>query len=452
MDLALQLSRRVLDRAVGALDDLEVYVEHRAVTTVQASTGGELRDIGRSEILGIGVRAITGERVGYASTTDTTDRGLDDVVSRAHANAEASDADPPGSRLVEASPAKTRLDLCLKPLTEMSLDVKVSLVTSLARRVTTLDSRVRRLDTAQWRDERRGVAITSTRGLATSYESAFAELWCDALGEDDYGAASDYAFWWGRDPSAVDVDSVAAAAVNRTVRLLGAPTPIRESNPVVLDPAVSGMLLEAIGKALTGSALGSRRSPFAGRLGERVAASIVQLSDDGTCAQTPRSAPFDAEGVPRQYTELIQSGVLVGAMHSTATAAGEGHVSTGNATRSSYKALPRTAANALRLAPTAGSSAGIGNATYLQQVSGGGAGISPVTGRVNLGGIGYVIRDGEPAGRLPTVPISTDLLTILNELVSIHDDAKTITDRPVLAPTVEWHPSRPLVAEQIIAS
>jgi PmbA protein len=444
MDPTLQLGRRVLDRAVGALDDLEVYVEHRAITTVQASTGGGLRDIGRSDILGIGVRATTGERVGYASTTDTTDSGLDDVLARAHANAEASDADPPGARLPAPVAAQTRPDLCPAALTEMPLDAKVSLVTGLARRVTTLDPRVRRLDTAQWRDERREVAVTSTRGLAASYESAFAELWCDALGEDDHGTASDYAYWWGRDPTPVDVMAVAAEAVSRTVRLLGPPTPIRGSDPVVLDPAVSGLLLEAIGKALTGGALGNLRSPFAGRLGARVAASLVQLSDDGTWGATPRAAPFDDEGVPRQCTQLIEDGVLIGAMHNTATAAtSEGAMSTGNAHRNSYKALPRAAATALRLAPSA-AKPDTGNATYLQQVTGSGTGISPVTGRVSLGGVGFVMRDGEPAGRLPTVPIASDLLTILSELTYIHEDAQTITDRPVLAPTVEWRPSRPL--------
>lgn len=444
MDAALQLGRRVLDRVAGAFDEVEVYVEHRVITTVQASTGGELRDIGRSDILGIGVRATSGDRVGYASTTDITDRGLNAVVAKAHANAGVSDTDHPGALLPAPGTAAMGGDLCPATLTEMPLKAKVSLVTSLARLVTSLDPRVPRLDTAQWRDERRHVAIASTRDLAGSYESAFAELWSDALGEDNYGTASDYAYWWGRDLGAVDVAAVAAEAVGRTVRLLGPAATILESDPVILDPAVSGVLLEAIGKGLTGGALGNRRSPFAGRLGERVAASFVQLSDDGTTGEMPRAAPFDDEGVPRQHTQLIRDGVMVGAMHNTATAAtDEGSVSTGNAHRSSYKALPRTAATALRLAPSPNPPADGGNATYLQQVSGSGAGISPATGRVSLGGVGFVIRDGEPAGRIPAKPIATDLLTILHELVCIHDDAQISSDRPVLAPTLEWRPGRP---------
>ena len=445
MDATLQLGRRVLGRAAGAFDDLEVYVERRTVTTLQAGTGGGLRNVGRSDILGVGVRATIGERVGYASTTDTTERGIDEVVDRAHANTTASDVDAPGARLPPPGGADIRADLCQAALTEMPLDAKVSLVTTLARRVTTLDPRVRRLDTAQWRDEHREVAVTSTRGLVASYESAFAELWCDALGEDDHGAASDYGCWWGRDPMTVDVERLAADAVSRTVRLLGPITSVRESDPLVLDPTVSGLLLEAIGKALTGGALGNRRSPFAGRLGERVAASFVQLSDDGTCAAAPRGAPIDDEGVPRQHTPLIRGGVLVGALHSTATAATfEGAVSTGNARRSSYKALPRAAPTALRLAPSAGGRPAPRNATYLQQVTGSGTGISSATGRVSLGGVGYVVRDGEPARRFAPVPIATSLQTILHELVSIDDDAQVIPDLPVLAPTVEWRPTRPL--------
>ena len=82
---------------------------------------------------------------------------------------------------------------------------------------------------------------------------------------------------------------------------------------------------------------------------------------------------------------------------------------------------------------------------YVQQVTGSGTGISSVTGRVSLGGVGYLSRDGEPGGRLPTLPIATTLPTLLRELAAIGDDAVVVPGRPVLAPTVLWRPAQPLV-------
>jgi predicted Zn-dependent protease len=57
-----------------------------------------------------------------------------------------------------------------------------------------------------------------------------------------------------------------------------------------------------------GLAFGGPRSPLAERVGSRVAASAVNLSDSPRFAATlPRS--YDAEGAPRQPLPLIQDGV-----------------------------------------------------------------------------------------------------------------------------------------------
>jgi predicted Zn-dependent protease len=213
---------------------------------------------------------------------------------------------------------------------------------------------------------------------------------------------------------------------------------------VLLDPEVSALLLQAAGRGLTGAVLGNERSPFAGRHGERVAADLLTVVDDGLSSGGPGGAPVDDEGVPRRRTPLITDGVLVGALHSMATAASMDASSTGNARRSSHKAAPRAAPSVLRLAP---SSAGVnvaGEAVYVQQVSGSVAGISAVTGRVSLGGVGYLLRDGEPAGRLPTLPIATSMRSLLAELVAVGDDARVVAGQSLLAPTLVWRPRKPL--------
>lgn len=449
MDEVLQLAQRVLDRATGGdPGKLETYVEHRVVTTVQAGTGGLLRHVGRADIRGVGIRAVAGDRVGYASTADVTDTGLDAVVARARANARASDADPAGAELPAPEGNPTLDGLCLPPLVSMPMGSKVAMATDLANRATSLDSRVRRIDLAQWRDEHRRVAVCSTHGTAAWYEAAFAELWCDALGEDDHGDASDYSYWWGRDPGEADVDFLAAEAVRRTVRLLGQPVTAAGVESVMLDPAIVGLILEMVGRALTGGALGNRRSLFAGRHGQQVAPEWMRLVDDGCCVDAPAGAPFDDEGVQRRRTTLIDDGVLTGALHSCATAASvDGKNSTGNARRSNYKAAPRALPTTLRLEGGSGLPPDHRDAIYLQQVTGSGTGISSVTGRVSLGGLGCLWRDGQVVGRLPTLPVATTLQALLRDVVAVGDDAVVIPDRPVLAPTMLWRPKEALVRD-----
>jgi PmbA protein len=442
MEEVLDLAHRVLDRIAQPHDRMEAYVEHKVVTTVQAGTGGSVRRVGRADTRGIGVRVVVGgDHVGYASTADVSDAGLDNVITKARANATVSDADPAGAELPTPSAEYVASDgLRLGSLVAMPIFDKVTLVSDLARRATSLDPRIRRIDTAEWRDVHRRVAVCSTNGVAATFETAFAELWCDAIGADHHGDASDFGYWWGRDPGEVDVEELAATAVRRTARLLGSVAAVPRVDMVVLDPAVTSVMLAAVGRALTGGALGNGRSPFAGRHGEQVAGEHIGLVDDGLCANAPGAAPFDDEGVPRRRTQLIDAGVLTGALHSSATAAADGHArSTGNARRGNHKAAPRAAPTTLRLEvhtdpPPTGDRDGI----YVQQLSGSGTGVSSVTGRVSLGGIGYVMRDGEPAGRLPTLPIVTTLEAFLRRLVVVGEDAQVVPELPVMAPTVLW--------------
>jgi hypothetical protein len=103
----------------------------------------------------------------------------------------------------------------------------------------------------------------------------------------------------------------------------------------VLSPAAVAALLGALGDiTLNGLAVAEGRSPLAGRLGTRVAASATNLSESPRFTGTlPRS--YDAEGVPVAPMPLIQDGVAHRVVHDTRSAAlaGGGAASTGHAGR-----------------------------------------------------------------------------------------------------------------------
>jgi predicted Zn-dependent protease len=103
----------------------------------------------------------------------------------------------------------------------------------------------------------------------------------------------------------------------------------------VLSPAAVAALLGALGDiTLNGLAVAEGRSPLAGRLGTRVAASAINLSESPRFTGTlPRS--YDAEGVPVAPMPLIQDGVAHRVVHDTRSAAlaGGGAASTGHAGR-----------------------------------------------------------------------------------------------------------------------
>jgi PmbA protein len=100
---------------------------------------------------------------------------------------------------------------------------------------------------------------------------------------------------------------------------------------VVLEPDAVGELLEFLGAlAFNGLAHAEGRGALSGRLGERVAAPAINLSDSPRFPRTlPRS--FDAEGVPKAPLPLIQDGIAHAVVHDTRSAARAGAMSTGHA-------------------------------------------------------------------------------------------------------------------------
>jgi PmbA protein len=423
----LDLVESVLDHG-GPGEDVEAYAVHRTATTVQAGTGAVVRHVGRSETRGVGIRLVTRSRMGYASTADVSPSGLAAALARARNNAGVVDRDEtavlPQAQVLEEVPG-----LWHPALAATSLASKIELTTDLARRVTDIDSRVRSIDTAEYHDEDVVVAIASTTGVRAEHRHAFAELYTDAIAESEDGTVTDYSYWGGRDPGTIDVDALAQSAVARTGRLLAPLTRSPPHPPVVVDPAVVADLLVAIGRACTGGALSTGRSAFAGRTDTIVGADTVTLVDDGTSLMAPQAAPFDDEGVRRRRTELIAGGTLRGALHSTgsAIAVGGGASSTGNARRATHKAAPRAAATSLRLHANCSLPELLeraGDAIYLQQLAGGQSGISSISGRVDVGAVAYLLRDGQPAGRLPTIPVAASLESFLRAITRVADDAE----------------------------
>jgi predicted Zn-dependent protease len=152
---------------------------------------------------------------------------------------------------------------------------------------------------SSWRAAAAKTAIASTRGVRAYEERSFGDL---RVRRGAPGRSLELAL-----TSVRPADLDAAALTAEADALLGAGTDFATVTageyPVVLGPwAVAEVLRRA---AL---AFGGPESPLASRLGTRVAAPAINLSDSPRFAATlPRS--FDAVGAPRQPLPLIQDGV-----------------------------------------------------------------------------------------------------------------------------------------------
>jgi len=142
--------------------------------------------------------------------------------------------------------------------------------------------------------------------------------------------------------SVLSADPPFRIAARRAVALLAAPRPKAGVYPVVLDPRCIGALVhQAIGHLSEADTLAERPDLNERmRTGRRVASDLVTIGDDGSASGLTGSLHFDDEGTPTQNTLLVQHGVLIGRLHTRATAGREGTRPTGNARAASFRHVP----------------------------------------------------------------------------------------------------------------
>ena len=111
--------------------------------------------------------------------------------------------------------------------------------------------------------------------------------------------------------------------------------------PVVLGAGWPGVLLhEAVGHGLEGDFNRKGSSMFSGQMGEQVTSSLCTIVDDGTLLNRRGSLNIDDEGTPGQYNVLVENGKLKGYMQDKLNARLMGVAPTGNGRRESYAHLP----------------------------------------------------------------------------------------------------------------
>ena len=99
---------------------------------------------------------------------------------------------------------------------------------------------------------------------------------------------------------------------------------------IVFDPLIFGTFTDQVAGRLGAWGVQAGFSPFAKKIGKRVASEAVTIVDDGSADSLARKR-FDAEGVPTRRNILVQKGILKTYLHNTSTAKKFKARTTGNA-------------------------------------------------------------------------------------------------------------------------
>ena len=343
------LDERSLEATMGTalerrVDQAELFFEVTASDSVVLEEG-IVKSAGRDLSQGVGVRAVSGERQGYAHSDEISVESLRIAASTARAISEQSGGERSVSIAGPGAPVHDLYAVEMSP-TDVPVENKVELLGAIDRYARGADPRIVQV-MASVLTQNRHVLVAASDGRLVTDDQPLVRLNVQVIAEGKDGRREiGYQGAGGRFELAELMDEARwQSLVDEAVRLgltnLDATPCPAGSMDVVLGPGWPGILLhEAIGHGLEGDFNRKKTSAFAGRIGERVAAPGVTVIDDGTLPGRRGSLNVDDEGTSTQRTVLIEDGILRGYLQDRLNAKLMGVEPTGNGRRESYAHLP----------------------------------------------------------------------------------------------------------------
>lgn len=422
------LCQKVLAKALSRGGDYaDLYFEHTINNTLVLEDGKVNRAFS-SISLGVGIRAVKGDQVGYGFTQDLSEKSMLEAAATA-ATISAAQPNRPAGKFV---PLKLKNYYPLQSLlTAIPIEKKLPLVQKLNDRCFSLSPLVVKVNAHYFDQQRRILVVTSDGAKAEDLQPRnylYASVIAEKNGKRErsgwnLGGRYDFSFY-----TEEVIKEIAKKAVERALVLFEAVQPPAGEIPVVLGPGVTGVLLhEAIGHGMEADFNRKKISTYATMLGKRVAESFVTIIDDGTVPHLPGSINVDDEGVPGQKTILVDKGILTSYMHDRISARYYKVKPTGNGRRESYQhyVVPRMRNTYMLAGPASPEEVikSVKKGIYVEDVS---------NGQVKIGegdfafyvSQGRLIEDGKLTAPIKDVNIMGNGPKMLRNIVMVASDFK----------------------------
>ncbi|OIQ24863.1 metalloprotease TldD [uncultured Vibrio sp.] len=295
---------------------------------------------------GVGVRAVSGEKTGFAYSDQIQLDGLNQSAIAARGIAQQG----------QSAKVKTfsRHDnqayyAAVNPLESWKKQQKTELLKELDAYIRTKEPLIQEVSVSL-SGVHENMLVAATDGTYAGDTRPLVRLSISVLaqkgdrrerGSSGGGGRFGYDFFLSGSEGAQIAYQFADEAIRQALVNLEAVAAPAGAMPVVLGSGWPGVLLhEAVGHGLEGDFNRKESSVFSGKIGEMVTSKHCTIVDDGTLKDLRGSLNVDDEGVSGQYNTLIENGKLKGYMQDKLNARLMNVAPTGNGRRESYAHLP----------------------------------------------------------------------------------------------------------------
>lgn len=332
------MCEKVLAKALSKGGDFaDLYFEH-TISNYIILEDGEVNRAYSDIALGVGIRTVKGDQVGYGFTQDMNEKAMMDAAATA-ATISNSTSEQKVKKFV--TPKLQNYYPLDQLLTTVPLESKLPLVQMVNEKCFAHSPLVVKV-TAYFHDQQKRIMVVTSDGAKAEDLLPRNFLYASVVAEKDgkhersgynLGGRQQFSYY------TPDVaDTVAKTAVDRAVILFDAIQPPAGEMPVVLGNGVTGVLLhEAIGHGMEADFNRKGISTYSTMIGKKVAEPFVTIVDDAQIPTQLGSINIDDEGTPGQKTVLVENGILTSYMHDKISARHYNVKPTGNGRRESYQ-------------------------------------------------------------------------------------------------------------------
>jgi PmbA protein len=369
----------------GRADAYEIFYSSSEGLSIEAKDGAVDAFKVRSG-RGVGVRTISGGRLGFGYSTVLTGDALSGMIEGALAGSLEVAED---EFLAFPAPAPTSVAGCDpdslgvydRDFSSASEDDKIDLAMRIEKSALAGDKRVRRVRKASYGETVATTRVVNSAGVDADFRATYFTASVTAVAEES--GASEMGWEMGLSHARRDIDpeSIGKGAATRAASMLGARKIKTVRCPAVIENIVVCELLEALSSSFLADNVAKGKSMLANRVGEAVASPALNVSDDG------------------------------------------------NAARGSYKGLPSVGISNLYIeagAKTPDELFGeMGSGLFITEAMGIHM-INMVSGDFSIGASGFHVEDGAPAYPVKGMAISGNLLDLFSKVAECGSDIRFI--------------------------
>ena len=386
---------------------------------------GAIKEYAVSGSDGLCLRGLYKGSMGYASTEVMDEDAIELLIDGVKSSAELIESDD-NETLFEGSASYPEVKTGTKESADLPASEKIRLSIALEEKVKALDPRVKRVEGCGFESVSSTLRIVNTKGLDLSSSKALIGAYVAPIVIEDGKTNFSFDMKFSGSKADIDLDKMAAKAVNEAVAGLGASSIPSGEYRCVLRYDTAATLLSTFAGVFSGESARKGMSLLKGKEGTDIASPVVTLIDDPLLEGGFATRAFDCEGVASSTHNIIENGRLVTLLHNRTTARLLGCETTGNAAKAGFTGKVQVAPSNFFIKPSATAFdeliSAVGNGIMITSLMGMHSGANGITGDFSLGAKGYMIENGRLGKPIEQITIAANFFDVLKQIRAVADD------------------------------